>query len=277
MRTHACGELRAAHAGEDVDPLRLGGAPPRPRRRDLHRPARPRGRRAARVPPRGRARGARRRAGPARASGCPRARARCALRPEGMVNPELADRRGRDRRRPTLEVLARAETPPFPIEDRIEVGEDLRLQYRYLDLRRPEMTKILRAARTRSTAIIREHMDARGFLEVETPAPHAQHARGRARLPRALAPVPGDVLRAAAVAAAAEAAADGGRAGPLLPDRAVPPRRGPARRPRLRVHAARRRDVLRRRGGPLRADRAAVRADRARDRRASRSPRRSRG
>ena len=59
-----------------------------------------------------------------------------------------------------------------------------------------------------------------------------EHARGRARLPRAVAAAAGHVLRAAAVAAAAEAAPDGRRAGPLLPDRPLPPRRGPARRPR---------------------------------------------
>jgi aspartyl-tRNA synthetase len=88
-------------------------------------------------------------------------------RPEGMANPQL----------PTgdvevaasgLELLADAETPPFPIEDRIEAGEELRLRYRYLDLRRREMTEILRI-RHRINAITREHMDALGFLEVETP------------------------------------------------------------------------------------------------------------
>jgi aspartyl-tRNA synthetase len=89
------------------------------------------------------------------------------LRPEGMANPHLptgevevaAD---------SLELLAEAETPPFPIEDRIEAGEDLRLRYRYLDLRRAEMTAILRT-RHRINAITRDHMESLGFLEVETP------------------------------------------------------------------------------------------------------------
>ncbi len=89
------------------------------------------------------------------------------LRPQGMANPQL----------PTgdveiaateLEVLSEAETPPFPIEDRIEAGEELRLRFRYLDLRRPEMTGALRV-RHRINAITRDHMDALGFLEVETP------------------------------------------------------------------------------------------------------------
>jgi len=88
-------------------------------------------------------------------------------RPEGMANPQL----------PTgevevvaasIEVLSEAETPPFPIEDRIEAGEELRLRYRYLDLRRPEMTAALRI-RHRINSITRDHMDALGFLEVETP------------------------------------------------------------------------------------------------------------
>jgi aspartyl-tRNA synthetase len=68
----------------------------------------------------------------------------------------------------TLEVLSEAETPPFPIEDRIEAGEDLRLRYRYLDLRRREMTDNLRT-RHRVNAITRDHMESLGFLEVETP------------------------------------------------------------------------------------------------------------
>ena len=49
-----------------------------------------------------------------------------------------------------LEVIGRADTPPFPIEDRSEADELLRLQYRYLDLRRPEMTAAMRDARTAS-------------------------------------------------------------------------------------------------------------------------------
>jgi aspartyl-tRNA synthetase len=65
-------------------------------------------------------------------------------------------------------MLSEADTPPFVIEDRIEVSEDLRLRYRYLDLRRPEMTKTL-ALRAKINRIIREEMEARGFLEVETP------------------------------------------------------------------------------------------------------------
>jgi aspartyl-tRNA synthetase len=89
------------------------------------------------------------------------------VRPEGMANPALAT--GEVEVGATgLEVLSRAETPPFVIEDRIEADELLRLEYRYLDLRRPEMTAMLRL-RHRVTSIMRDHMDALGFLDVETP------------------------------------------------------------------------------------------------------------
>jgi aspartyl-tRNA synthetase len=90
-----------------------------------------------------------------------------ALRPEGMRNPNIGTGDVEVSAR-TLEVLAASDTPPFPIEDRIEAGEELRLRYRYLDLRRPEMTGILRL-RSTINRIIREHMDGMGFLEVETP------------------------------------------------------------------------------------------------------------
>jgi aspartyl-tRNA synthetase len=89
------------------------------------------------------------------------------LRPEGMANSQLPTG-DVEVAAATLEVLSEAETPPFPIEDRIEAGEDLRLRYRYLDLRRREMTDNLRT-RHRVNAITRDHMESLGFLEVETP------------------------------------------------------------------------------------------------------------
>ena len=89
------------------------------------------------------------------------------LRPAGMVNPNLGSGEVEVAAR-TLEVLSAADTPPFPVEDRIEASEDLRLKFRYLDLRRPEMTAVLRLRHT-VNRIIRDYMDERGFLEVETP------------------------------------------------------------------------------------------------------------
>jgi aspartyl-tRNA synthetase len=67
-----------------------------------------------------------------------------------------------------LAILNKAETPPFPIEDGVKASEDLRLTYRYLDLRRPEMTRKL-MTRSAVTMAIREVMHAEGFLDVETP------------------------------------------------------------------------------------------------------------
>jgi aspartyl-tRNA synthetase len=88
-------------------------------------------------------------------------------RREGTVNPDLET--GEIEIAVTeVEVLSPADTPPFPVEDRIEASEELRLRYRYLDLRRPEMTSVLRM-RHDINRIIREEMQARGFLEVETP------------------------------------------------------------------------------------------------------------
>ena len=265
MRSHACGELRPATQAAGGDALRVGGAPSRPRRRDLHRPARPRGRRAGGLPPRGRGRGACRRAGlrgRGRGAGRP---APCALGPTACRTPTSPPARSRSVAS-ALEVLnavrdarrSRSRTASRP-------ARTCGCEYRYLDLRRPEMTKVL-AMRAHIVRLMREHMDDAGVRRGRDADPHPRHARGLARLPRAEPAVAGHVLRAAAVAAAAEAAADGGRPGPLLPDRAVPPRRGRPRRPRVRVHPARRRDVVRRRGGPHRADRTALRADRARDR-----------
>ena len=67
-----------------------------------------------------------------------------------------------------LAILNRADTPPFPIEDGIKASEDLRLKYRYLDLRRPEMTQRF-VARSAVTMAIREVLHEEGFLDVETP------------------------------------------------------------------------------------------------------------
>ena len=90
------------------------------------------------------------------------------LRPEGMVNPAL-DTGEVEVAAGTLEVLSESDTPPFPIEDRIEANEDLRLKYRYLDLRRPEMTTDAAAPSHDQSALIREYLDERGFVDVETP------------------------------------------------------------------------------------------------------------
>ena len=166
MRTHTCGELRAEHAGETV--ALCGWVW---RRRDhggvtfvdlrdreglvqlvFHPEDAPNAHAAAQH---------------LSSESVVRVSGEVRARPEGTLNPEL----------PTgeveiavseLEVLAEAETPPFVIEDRIEASEELRLRYRYLDLRRPEMTKVLEM-RHRINRIVRDEMESRGFREVETP------------------------------------------------------------------------------------------------------------
>ncbi|MGE5187258.1 MAG: aspartate--tRNA ligase [Acidobacteriota bacterium] len=67
-----------------------------------------------------------------------------------------------------IEVFSKAETPPFPIEDNIETNDQLRLKYRYLDLRRPELQKKM-IARSQITRVTREYLGKQGFLEIETP------------------------------------------------------------------------------------------------------------
>jgi aspartyl-tRNA synthetase len=88
-------------------------------------------------------------------------------RPENTANPKL----------PTGEievlatevaVLSEAKTPPFMIEDGTEVAETLRLKYRYLDLRRPGIQKVL-MTRHRITRTVRTFLDGHGFIDIETP------------------------------------------------------------------------------------------------------------
>jgi aspartyl-tRNA synthetase len=67
-----------------------------------------------------------------------------------------------------LEVISKAKTPPFQIDDQVDADEALRLKYRYLDLRRPRMQRILEL-RHRVNKIIHGYMDEQEFIEVETP------------------------------------------------------------------------------------------------------------
>ena len=67
-----------------------------------------------------------------------------------------------------LRILSEALTPPFPIEDGITTKDDLRLKYRYLDLRRPTLQKNL-IMRSKTATLVRTFLDKEGFLEIETP------------------------------------------------------------------------------------------------------------
>ena len=88
-------------------------------------------------------------------------------RPEGTVNPDM----------PTgeieilgqsIEVLNTSDTPPFQLDEYSDAGEDVRLRFRYLDLRRPEMQQRL-MRRAQVTSAIRRFYEAEGFIDVETP------------------------------------------------------------------------------------------------------------
>lgn len=68
----------------------------------------------------------------------------------------------------SIEILNVAKTTPFYIEDGVEVSDDLRLKYRYLDLRRPEMSKIIRTRHDIKRAV-RDTLDDLGFIDIETP------------------------------------------------------------------------------------------------------------
>ncbi len=144
-------------------------------------------------------------------------------RPAGNENPEL----------PTgeievaaaaVEVLSEADPLPFPIEGGSggELNEEVRLRYRYLDIRRAEMAAALRARshgrlpgqRGHAVAPVRQRRDA---------VPDQVDPGGRAGLPGPGAAAAGQLVRAAAVAAAVQAAADDLRSGALLPARAVLP------------------------------------------------------
>jgi aspartyl-tRNA synthetase len=88
-------------------------------------------------------------------------------RPTGSENPRMATGEV-ELTASELEVVNKSETTPFPIEDQEEPDEKTRLEYRYLDLRRPRMTRMLEL-RSRVNKIIRDYMDRQEFIEVETP------------------------------------------------------------------------------------------------------------
>jgi len=89
------------------------------------------------------------------------------LRPEGTTNPNIATGEV-EVGDCEVEVLSTAEPPPFPISDRIEADETVRMKYRYLDLRRDRMQRNLRI-RARVNSALRRSMEQQGFVEIETP------------------------------------------------------------------------------------------------------------
>ena len=180
-------------------------------------------------------------------------------RPEGTDNPNL----------PTgeievaaeqVKVLNESKTPPFYINEESEVDELIRMKYRFLDLRRESMRDII-IMRHEVVRFIRDFLSERGFLEVETPILIKSTPEGGARLPGAEPPLPRQVLRPAAVAAAAQAASDGCGRGEVFPDCPLLPRRRSTRRPPAGAHPARPRNELRRRGRRAQPHRGALHED----------------
>jgi aspartyl-tRNA synthetase len=166
MRTHACGELRASDAGAEVT---LCGWVAR--RRDhggvTFIDLRDREGAVQVVFHPQEAAEAHATAQDLRAEWVVRVTGTVRERPDGMINPALKTGEVEVVAK-ALEVVSRADTPPFLIEDRVEAEEHLRLEYRYLDLRRPEMTYALQL-RHHVTRLMHAHLDALGFVDVETP------------------------------------------------------------------------------------------------------------
>lgn len=158
MRTHWCGELRPAHAGQTVS---LCGWVARRREHGEH---------LAFIDLRDREGIVQcvvdgsvdvRNEWVVRVTGVVR------IRPEGTANPDLATGEV-EVGDCTVEVLSTAEPPPFPVDDRIEADEAVRLRHRYVDLRRSRMQRNLRARAVANSAL-RRSMEEQGFIEVETP------------------------------------------------------------------------------------------------------------
>jgi len=96
-----------------------------------------------------------------------RARGRVRARPEGTINPDMKTGEV-EVLGSTLEILNASATPPFQLDEYSSAGEDVRLRYRYVDLRRPEMQERLRL-RSAVTSYVRRFLESEGYWEIETP------------------------------------------------------------------------------------------------------------
>ncbi len=94
-------------------------------------------------------------------------RGRVESRPEGMVNPKLKTG-AIEILIHELKILNKAETPPFMIEDTVDVSENIRLKYRHLDLRRPGLKKNI-ITRHKASIAVRNYLNANNFIDIETP------------------------------------------------------------------------------------------------------------
>jgi len=92
---------------------------------------------------------------------------RVSMRPEGMANPNLKTG-GIEVFATELKILNEAATPPFQIEDTVDVSENVRLKHRHIDLRRPDIQKNL-ILRHKSAVSVRQYLNGLGFIDIETP------------------------------------------------------------------------------------------------------------
>ena len=253
-RTHRCGDLRATRRRQRGRPLRLGRELSRSRRLRLLRPPRSRGHHADRLRSDHR--------GPRRSRRTPTSSRRPCAREWVIGVRGIVTSRGGNKnpKLPTGEIEIRA------VElDRLQQGGHAAVRDRTTRSTRARRsasstatsTSAARRSRRRSrsaTASTRRsarYFDSQGFLELETPF-MVKYTPGGARnflVPSRMSA--GQVLRARREPAALQAALHGGGLRSLLPDRQVLPRRGPPRRPAARVHADRRRDVVREPGRHL--------------------------
>ena len=88
-------------------------------------------------------------------------------RPDGMINSKL--KTGEiEIQVDELRILNQSKTPPFPLDEEVEVSDNLRLKYRYIDMRRPQMSEAL-VMRHKASQAIRSYLNEQNFLEIETP------------------------------------------------------------------------------------------------------------
>ena len=148
-----------------------------------------------------------------------------------QVKGEVSERQSKNPKMPTgdieilvkeLNVLSESLTPPFTIEDNTDGGDDIRMKYRYLDLRRAAVRKNLEL-RHRMTILIRNFLDGKDFIEVETPILIGSTPEGARDFVVPSRMNPGQFYAPASVSSDSEAVADGQWLRPLFPDCQVLP------------------------------------------------------
>ena len=132
----------------------------------------------------------------------------------GAANPNLKTGTIEVRAK-SLRILSESEVPPFPIEENSKTKEELRLKYRYLDLRRPDLQRNI-MIRSRAATMVRQFLADEGFLEIETPTLIKSTPEGARGLSGSQPGSSGKLLRAAPVSPAFKAAVNVFRLRPVF-------------------------------------------------------------